>query len=238
MFAIRVSDLCVWQRDNAQCEILKRINGQFEKGSMTAILGPNGAGKSTLIKAITGVIQPSSGTVEISADLSAGIGLLPQKNDIDYTFPITVFDLLAMGAWKRVGAFKAYPSHEKDCIRDALAYVGLQHNADQLIGTLSGGQFQRALFARLIVRQPDIYVLDEPFTAVDEHTSVELMQIMLNWHSAGKTVIVVLHDAALARNVFPQTLLLAREVVAWGDTSSILTEENLQKARRLALQGF
>ncbi|ETD68922.1 ABC transporter [Pelistega indica] len=238
MFAIRVSDLSVGQRDNSQNEILKKINGQFEKGSMTAILGPNGAGKSTLIKAITGVIQPSSGSIEIAPDLTSGIGLLPQKNEIDHAFPITVFDLVAMGAWKRVGAFRAYSSQERDYIHQALTSVGLQHNANQLIGTLSGGQFQRALFARLIVRRPDVYILDEPFTAIDEHTSAELMQIMLDWHATGKTVIVVLHDVELARQVFPQTLLLAREVVAWGETQSILTEDNLQKARRLALQGF
>ena len=238
MFAIRVSDLSIAQRDNSQHEILKKINGQFEKGSMTAILGPNGAGKSTLIKAITGFIQPLSGRIEVAPDLTAGIGLLPQKNEIDHAFPITTFDLVAMGAWKRVGAFKAYSSQEKDCIHEALTLVGLQHNANQLIGTLSGGQFQRALFARLIVRRPDIYILDEPFTAIDEHTSAELMRIMLNWYAAGKTVIVVLHDVELAKRVFPQTLLLAREVVAWGDTQAILTEDNLQKARRLALQGF
>lgn len=238
MFAIRLTNLDVGQRRSSSELILKGVSGQFNQGSMTAILGPNGAGKSTLIKTIIGFLKPRSGTVEIAPHLQKQISLLPQLSDIDKSFPITVHDLVALGAWRRIGPFRSYDEGERSRIRHALAQVGLQHQAKQLIGSLSGGQLQRALFARLIVRDPQIFLLDEPLTAIDEDTSEDLIRIMQGWHQAGRTVIAVLHDAELVARVFPETLLLACEQVAWGKTQEVLTETNLQKARKLALNGF
>lgn len=238
MFAIRLTDLTVGQRRSSADFILKGISGVFEQGSMTAILGPNGAGKSTLIKTIVGFLKPSSGTVEVASHLRDQMSLLPQLSEIDKGFPITVHDLVALGAWRRIGPFRSYSEQERSRIRHALAQVGLQHQAKQLIGTLSGGQLQRALFARLIVRDPQIFLLDEPLTAIDEDTCEDLVRIMQGWYQAGRTVIAVLHDAALVERSFPNTLLLAGEQVAWGKTSEVLTEDNLQKARKLALKGF
>lgn len=238
MFAIRLTDLSVGQRRSTPDFVLKGISGQFDQGSMTAILGPNGAGKSTLIKTIVGFLKPISGKVDIAPQLREQMSLLPQLSEIDKSFPITVHDLVALGAWRRVGPFRSYSEEERSRIRHALMQVGLQHQAQQLIGTLSGGQLQRALFARLIVRDPQIFLLDEPLTAIDEDTCADLVRLMQGWHQAGRTVIAVLHDAALVERVFPDTLLLAGEQVAWGKTADVLNEDNLQKARRLALKGF
>ncbi len=217
---------------------LTGVTGRFQEGSLTAILGPNGAGKSTLLKTVTGQLTPRAGNVIIHKPFTGGISLLPQISDIDRSFPITTYDLVSMGAWRRVGALRRYDRAEKQRIRDALETVGLTDKARDLISNLSGGQMQRALFARLIVCDAPVMILDEPFTAVDEGTCSLLLQILLGWHREGRTVLVVLHDAQLVRQYFPQTLLLARQVVAWGDTTAVLTEANLDRARSLALGGF
>ena len=217
---------------------LSGVTGTFAEGSLTAILGPNGAGKSTLLKTVTGQLTPRTGRVTIHPPFQGGISLLPQISDIDRSFPITTHDLVSMGAWRRVGAFRRYDKAERQRIRDALATVGLTDKARDLISGLSGGQMQRALFARLIVCDAPVMILDEPFTAVDEGTCELLLQILLGWHREGRTVLVVLHDAALVRRCFPQTLLLARQVVAWGPTAAVLTDANLEQARSLALGGF
>ena len=217
---------------------LSGVTGTFVEGSLTAILGPNGAGKSTLLKTVTGQLTARTGRVTIHDPFRGGISLLPQISEIDRSFPITTYDLVSMGAWRRVGAFRRYDKGERQRIHDALATVGLTDKSRDLISNLSGGQMQRALFARLIVCNAPVMILDEPFTAVDEGTCDLLLQILLDWHRQGRTVLVVLHDAALVRQCFPQTLLLARQVVAWGDTARVLTEANLDRARSLALGGF
>ncbi len=217
---------------------LTGVTGRFLEGTLTAILGPNGAGKSTLLKAVTGQLVPRTGSVTIHSPFDGGISLLPQISDIDRSFPITTHDLVSMGAWRRVGAFGRYDRAERQRIRDALQTVGLTEKSRDLISNLSGGQMQRALFARLIVCDAPVMILDEPFTAVDESTCSLLLNILLGWHREGRTVLVVLHDAQLVRECFPQTLLLARQVVAWGPTADVLTESNLERARSLALGGF
>lgn len=236
MYAIKLEGLSVtYQRDDF---IIKNIEGQFKQGSMTAILGPNGAGKSTLLKTMVGFIKPTKGHVNIPAELKNEIGLLPQRSDIERSFPMTVYDLVALGAWRRVGLLKGYSSHERERIEQALKQVGMQEYRKKLIGTLSGGQLQRALFARLIVRDPKVFLLDEPFSAIDESTVADLMGLIKKWHVSGKTIITVLHDAELVKKNFPETLLLARQLVAWGNTADALNEANVDKARRLVLNGF
>lgn len=219
-------------------QALSGVTGTFLEGSLTAILGPNGAGKSTLLKTITGQLAARSGKVTIHDPFRGGISLLPQISEIDRSFPITTYDLVSMGAWRRVGAFRRYDKGERQRIHEALDTVGLTDKSRDLISSLSGGQMQRALFARLIVCDAPVMILDEPFTAVDEGTCDLLLQILLGWHREGRTVLVVLHDVALVRECFPQTLLLARQVVSWGDTATVLTDANLDRARSLALGGF
>lgn len=206
------------------------IDGTFSAGSLTALVGPNGAGKSTLIKAIAGALVPIDGQCVI--DTSLRRAYLPQLAEIDRSFPMSVSDFVAMGLWSKSGALKALPAYGAHRIFDALTLIGLKGFDHHLIGTLSGGQFQRALFARLMLQDASIILIDEPFSAIDRATVDDLMQLVLRWHHEGRTIITVLHDLALVRTYFPETLLLARDVIAWGDTRSVLTDDNLKIARQ------
>ncbi len=212
---------------------LRNISGEFIQGSLTAVVGPNGAGKSTLLKGITGQINPLRGTLQLAQSLESRMALLPQMGDIDKSFPISVYDMVAMGAWRRVGALGGFSAREHEAIHHALEQVGLSDFAQRSIGTLSGGQLQRALFARLILQHADVLLLDEPFAAVDRATTEDLMGLICDWHAQGHTVLTVLHDLDLVREFFPQTLLLAGQIVAWGPTADVLTTENLHMARHL-----
>ncbi|WP_094844213.1 metal ABC transporter ATP-binding protein [Bordetella genomosp. 11] len=209
------------------------VSGVFLPGSMTAIVGPNGAGKSTLIKGVMGVLRPMAGRVVLDGTGRRGLAWLPQAAELDRGFPITVHELVAMGAWRRVGAWRRYSASERERVRQALEAVGLAGAGDRIVGTLSGGQLQRALFARLLLQDADALLLDEPFAAVDSHTVEDLMRLLGQCHGEGRTVIAVLHDLDLVRAHFPRTLLLSGHVVAWGDTADVLTDANLRAARQL-----
>lgn len=225
MSAIRLDDLTLgYDRHPA----VHHLSGEIAKGSLTAVVGPNGAGKSTLLKAIAGALAPLSGKVSVAGKRLA---YLPQSADLDRSFPIHVYDLVAMGLWSRAGLFGRIGAGEK--IAEAIAAVGLTGFERRPIGTLSGGQMQRALFARLLLQDADIILLDEPFTAIDARTTADLLDLVQRWHGEKRTVIAVLHDIETVRRAFPQTLLLAREAVAWGPTGEVLTAENLLKARRM-----
>ncbi|MEN9755181.1 MAG: hypothetical protein RLZ07_1563 [Pseudomonadota bacterium] len=206
------------------------VSGHFAEGSLTALVGPNGAGKSTLIKALAGVLDPLGGTCAIDPSLRRAY--LPQLAEIDRSFPISVGDFVAMGLWSKIGALRALPALGPHRIADALATVGLIGFEHHLVGTLSGGQFQRALFARLLLQDASIILIDEPFSAIDSATVDDLMQLIMRWHREGRTIITVLHDLALVRTYFPECLLLARDVIAWGKTANVLTENNLTAARQ------
>jgi zinc/manganese transport system ATP-binding protein len=212
---------------------VNEVSGVFAPGSMTAIVGPNGAGKSTLIKGVMGVLRPMSGRVLLEGGGRRDLAWLPQAADLDRSFPITVYELVAMGAWRRVGAWRRFGAAERERVQEALAAVGMAGGGDRIAGTLSGGQLQRALFARLLLQDAGVLLLDEPFTAVDTHTSEDLMRLLTQCHAQGCTVIAVLHDMDLVRAHFPRTLLLSGDVVAWGDTAAVLTEANLRAAREL-----
>ncbi len=212
---------------------VRDVTGVFARGSLTAIVGPNGAGKSTLIKGITGQVSPLRGHIRLVGDAASRMACLPQLSELDRSFPVTVYDLVAMGAWRRVGAWRSFGGHEHERIQSALQVVGLADFGRRIIGTLSGGQLQRALFARLMLHDADILLLDEPFAAVDRATTEDLTALMHAWHKDGRTVIAVLHDLDFVRTHFPQCLLLAGQTVAWGATCETLTPENLHLARHL-----
>jgi zinc/manganese transport system ATP-binding protein len=209
------------------------LDGQFAPGSMTAIVGPNGSGKSTLLKGLTGILRPLGGRVDRGTLGPHQIAYLPQSAEIDRSFPATVTDLVALGLWSRRGLFGKITSSDYDRIDAALAGVGLAGFETRPIDTLSGGQAQRALFARLLLQDADVIVLDEPFTAIDEKTVADLIALVRRWHDEDRTVIAVLHDIEMVRKVFPTTLLMAREPIAWGDTDEALSAENLLRARRM-----
>jgi zinc/manganese transport system ATP-binding protein len=201
---------------------------------MTAVAGPNGAGKSTLLKALVGELRLASGTIDRDALRPTEIGYLPQAAEIDRRFPLTVGETVLLGAWQQAGAFGAVSGRSAQEARRALAAVGLPDFERRPIGSLSAGQFQRVLFARLLLQDAKVILLDEPFTAIDARTTRDLLEVVQTWHREGRTVIAVLHDFAQIRAHFPQTLLLAREPIAWGPTASTMTATNLQRAQAMA----
>ncbi len=203
----------------------------IDPGSLVAVVGPNGAGKSTLLKALAGRLRPIEGWVE-GLDHQR-VAWLPQHSGVDRSFPISVQELVMLGLWHAVGALGRFtPAHREACHR-ALGAVGLLGFQKRGIDTLSGGQMQRALFARLILQDAPVVLLDEPFAAVDQRTTDDLLALLHRWHAQGKTVVAVLHDLSQVRAHFPHTLLLAREPVAWGATAEVLTQAHWQRALRM-----
>jgi zinc/manganese transport system ATP-binding protein len=209
------------------------LSGEVAPGALLAVVGPNGAGKSTLFKGIVGAIRPLSGHVDLSGLSPRDIAYLPQAAEIDRSFPISVYDLVAMGLWRKTGLFGGIGKNDHGKIEQAIGAVGLTGFERRAIGTLSGGQMQRMLFARLLLQDAKLVVLDEPFNAIDAKTSADLVDLVRRWHQEGRTILAALHDLDMVRANFPQTLLLAREQVAWGDTGIVLTADNMLKARRM-----
>ena len=209
------------------------LNGEVAQGALLAVVGPNGAGKSTLFRGLAGILKPLSGSIDLGGLDIRDIAYLPQSVDIDRSFPISVFDLVGTGLWRSTGLFGGMGKAERDKITHALAAVGLNGFENRSIGTLSGGQMQRMLFARVLLQDARLIVLDEPFNAIDAKTSADLLALVKRWHGEGRTVLAALHDMELVRNHFPETLLLARGPVAWGATADVLTAENLLVALRM-----
>lgn len=210
------------------------LEGVIAPGAALAVCGPNGAGKSTLLKALAGLIAPLGGHIERSGDGPRDVAYLPQLADIDRGFPIDLRDFVTLGATRRAGLFGRMAAGEVGRVTHALHRVGLEGLEERPIGTLSGGQMQRALFARLIVQDQPVILLDEPFGAIDEATARDLLGLIPEWVAEGRSVVSVLHDLDLARRAFPQTLLLARQRIAWGPTAETLTPENLARARAMS----
>ncbi len=209
------------------------LNGTVESGALLAVIGPNGAGKSTLFKGIVGALKPLSGQIDLHGLRPQDIAYLPQAAEIDRTFPINVYDMVAMGLWRRTGLFGGIDRAACKEIEQAIAAVGLNGFENRPISTLSGGQVQRMLFARLLLQDARVIVLDEPFNAIDAKTVADLLDLVRRWHSENRTVLAALHDMQLVKANFPSTLLLARRPVAWGATGEVLTPENLLMARRM-----
>ncbi|MEM6323523.1 MAG: zinc ABC transporter ATP-binding protein AztA [Pseudomonadota bacterium] len=212
---------------------IHQLEAEFADGSLTAVVGPNGAGKSTLLKGVTGALTPMEGRVSTGALTREDIAYLPQQSDIDRTFPLCVADLVAMGLWREVGAFGWLNPEQRDRVDEAIAAVGLTGFENRSIGSLSGGQMQRTLFARLLLQDARLVLLDEPFTAIDARTMADLLGVISTWHGEGRTVLAVLHDHEIVRTHFPRTLMLARELVAYGPTEDVMTSENHRRAREM-----
>ena len=209
------------------------LDGEIKAGALVAVIGPNGAGKSTLFRGIAGILKPLSGTISLGGLNARDIAYLPQTVDIDRSFPISVLDFVGTGLWRATGFFGGMGKRERDRIAQALLAVGLNGFENRSIGTLSGGQMQRMLFARVLLQDARLIVLDEPFNAIDAKTSADLLALVRRWHSEGRTVLAALHDLDTVRSHFPETLLLARGPVAWGLTAEALTPENLLVAMRM-----
>lgn len=206
------------------------LSGRFAPGSLTAVVGPNGAGKSTLLRALAGLHPARSGRIE-----GAGrVALLPQQSSIDRSFPLSCLDTVLFGLWSEAGPFRAVPRAARSRAEAALDAVGLRGFGRRPVGSVSSGQFQRVLFARLLLQDAPVVLLDEPFNAVDARTAADLLAMVRRWHGEGRTVIAVLHDMDLVRDAFPEALLLARDCLGWGPTAEVLTAANLLRARSMA----
>ncbi len=199
------------------------LNGAVAPGALLAVIGPNGAGKSTLLRGIVGVLKPLSAHRSRRGSNRATSPTCRRAADIDRSFPISVFDFVGTGLWRSTGLFGGIGKAARDKIVAAIAAVGLNGFENRPIGTLSGGQMQRMLFARVLLQDARLIVLDEPFNAIDAKTTADLLALVKRWNGEGRTVLAALHDLDMVRNNFPETLLLARGPVAWGATAQVLT---------------
>lgn len=198
------------------------LSGHFATGSLTAVIGVNGAGKSTLLKTLAGLHPLQGGIFYFNKNQSPMISYLPQKKELDLLFPIRVSDLVAMGTWATSGMFGGLSMRMSRYIAEALECVDMTIMANRLVEELSGGQLQRVLFARLLVQQAPLILLDEPFTGIDNVTTQLLLQVIARLHKQGRTLIIVLHDMSLVTNYFPQILLLSSQYCYWGEASMVL----------------
>ncbi|PKE33038.1 ABC transporter [Rahnella sp. AA] len=198
------------------------LNGQFLCGSLTAVIGANGAGKSTFLKTLAGLQQAVAGKITFTGGKRPRLAYLPQQAELDRGFPISVFDLVAMGCWPQSGLFGGISRHSAAAVGKALETVGMTEMSHLPVGALSGGQLQRTLFARLLVQQAPLIMLDEPFTGIDTQTTELLLKVIAQWHQEGKTVIAVLHDISMVARHFPQVLYLSAQQNLWGTAKDVL----------------
>ena len=204
------------------------LTGRIARGSLTAVVGANGSGKSTLLKGVAGILRPMSGTCVTAF---RRLAYLPQQSELDRSFPARVIDIVALGFWQRRGLLGRVRGGDLEDLSRCLEAVGLSGFEKRPLDSLSGGQMQRALFARTMLQDADLILLDEPFNAVDDRTISDLIALIKAWVADGRTVLCVLHDHSLVHEHFPETMLLARKLVRAGRTADVMTPDNLVRAR-------
>jgi zinc/manganese transport system ATP-binding protein len=213
--------------DYASRHALQNVSGTFHKGSLTAVAGPNGSGKSTLLKVIAGVIPPTAGEIIFPHGQKPFIAYLPQAAHMQRDFPMTVEEVVITGFYPKTGEAVKIGRDQRKIAHAALQNVGLAGYEDRQIGELSGGEFQRALFARVIVQDAPVVLLDEPFTAIDAETTARLIRLLLTWHKEGRTVICVLHDLLLIKKYFPESMVLQGKCLGSGHTHQMFEQKLL-----------
>ena len=226
MNAIEIKNLTVAYGENIA---LEDLNLNIEVGSLMALVGPNGAGKSTLIKTILKFLKQITGEIKINAKTLAYV---PQRNSVDWDFPTTLFDVVEMGCYGRVGLFKRVSKGEKQKVLKAIEQVGMLEFKDRQISELSGGQQQRAFIARALVQEADIYLMDEPFQGVDSTTEKSIVEILKQLKAEGKTIIVVHHDLQTVPAYFESVALINKAVIVSGKVSEVFTPENIDVTYR------
>ncbi|TCS42506.1 metal ABC transporter ATP-binding protein [Reinekea marinisedimentorum] len=206
------------------------LNATISEGDFIALIGPNGAGKSTLLKTILGHVLPLEGKVLFNNISKTEISYLPQSSAVDRKFPISAEQFVATGLWHESGPFQRITKEQREKIHHALRRVGMHGFEKRPINALSGGQFQRVLFARKLIQNARLLLLDEPFAAVDEQTIEDLMKVLIELHNSGATIVAVVHNLELVRKYFPKTMILSRELIGFGLTAEVITTENLARA--------
>ena len=215
-----------------QCPAVHHLNATIENGEWLAIVGPNGAGKSTLLNAIAGLTWAKEGSIlGIKPDT---VSLLPQQTQLDKHFPMTLFELVSTGLWRKLGYAGSMGHSEHQQCEEAIQAVGLQGLEHRMINSLSGGQLQRSLFARILVEDQPVILLDEPFNAIDSKTLSDMTNLIKEWHQEKRTIIMVSHDLEYVKQHCPKTLVLARKCIGHGSTREVLTEKNMNQARSLS----
>lgn len=222
--ALDVCDLTViYNREPA----LEHVSFRVERGERIAIIGPNGAGKSTLIKSIMGLLQPQAGSVKLGGNGRADLGYVPQNEGVDWTFPVSVRDVVMMGRTRQIGWFRWPGTAQHQAVDAALERVGMSHLADEQIGELSGGQRRRVFIARALAQEARTLLLDEPFSGVDASAQASLMDVLDDLNQDGMTVILCTHDLGLAFSRFDRVLALRRRRVAYGTPAEVYQPEVL-----------
>ena len=226
MNAIEIKNLTVAYGENIA---LEDFNLDVEIGSLMALVGPNGAGKSTLIKTILKFLKQITGEIKIN---KKSLAYVPQRNSVDWDFPTTLFDVVEMGCYGRVGLFKRVNKEEKVKVLKAIEQVGMSDFKDRQISELSGGQQQRTFIARALVQEADIYLMDEPFQGVDSTTEKSIVDILKKLKSDGKTLLVVHHDLQTVPTYFESVTFINKTVIATGKVKEVFTQENIDKTYR------
>jgi len=228
---LEIHDLTVAYR---KTPVLYGIDLEIEPGQLVGIVGPNGAGKSTLIKACMGILPVSGGAVRIFgkpfSKAARRVGYVPQRESVDWDFPVTALDVVLMGRYGRLGLFQRPKATDREIARKCLDKVGMLSFEDRQISNLSGGQQQRVFLARALAQESDLYFMDEPFVGVDAATESAIITILQELRDMGKTLLVVHHDLATARTYFDSLILLNMRLVAYGKTEDVYTMDNLQRA--------
>lgn len=219
--------------------VLTNIYLDLEPGKVYGVIGPNGAGKSTLFKAILGLIDLNSGKILIQGETikkkRKSVVYVPQRDEVDWQFPATVMDIVLMGRYPLKKMFDRMNAQDRNVAMKALKDVGIEHLKNQQIGELSGGQQQRVFIARALCQGADIFLLDEPFVGVDITTEEKIISILKKLANQGKTLLVVHHDLSSVEEYFEKVILLNQRLIAFGDTKTTFTQENIAKAYRSQL---
>jgi manganese/zinc/iron transport system ATP- binding protein len=227
---LSIQDLTVaWHRR----PVIWDVEFDVSPGRLVGIVGPNGAGKSTLLKAVMDLVPKASGRVEIFGrpwrESRQRVGYVPQRESVDWDFPVSVLDVVTMGLYGRIGWFGRVRRVHREAARRALEQVGIGELADRQISQLSGGQQQRTFLARALVQEADLYLMDEPFAAVDAATEQAIVGILRSMRAAGRTAVVIHHDLHTVPDYFDSVVLLNMRVVAEGPTHEVFTRENLER---------
>ena len=228
--ALEIHDLTVAYH---QRPVIYGIDLNVPAGQLVGIMGPNGAGKSTLIKAVMGLIRPVTGWVKLFGEPAEKnlrrVGYVPQRESVDWDFPVNVMDVVLMGRYGRLGWGRRPRAKDRDIAQACLEKIGMLQFANRQIANLSGGQQQRVFLARALAQESDLYLMDEPFAGVDATTEAAIVTLLHELKARGKTILVVHHDLTSAKQYFDMLLLINMRLVAFGPTPQVFTEELLQK---------